>query len=48
MERFRESVIKEQTKEFVNGYLEKYYNGKDNYPIFVVEGLKLANLSDEK
>lgn len=42
MERFRQSVLQGKMNEFVVGYMLTYFGGRDKFPDWVVEGLKLA------
>lgn len=42
MGRFRKAVLEDRLETFVVGYMETYYGGKDKFPDFVQEGLRLA------
>lgn len=44
MARFRQSVIDGRMEQFVVGYMNTYFGGKEKYPDFVKEGLKLAQI----
>ena len=47
MERFRESIVQGRMGQFVNKYLEGYFGGREKYPDWVVEGLRLAGIDSD-
>ncbi len=46
MGKVRQAVIDGRLSQFVLGYLVTYYESKDKFPDWVIEALKLAEISD--
>ena len=46
MGRVRQAIIDGKLGEFVMGYLDDYFGGRDKYPDWVQEAVKLAEINN--